>query len=83
VHSIEQHEAIDPEPTMNASNRLSRLISAALAVVCSLALLTLVAGPMNASRLAIEPHVVQFERVIVTAPAPASVAAVPSATATN
>lgn len=68
---------------MNAASNLSRVISAVMAATCSLVLLATVGEQMNPSRLAAAPHVVELERVVVTAPAQATVAAAPARTAAN
>lgn len=67
---------------MNSASNLSRVLSAAMAALCSLGLLAAVGQQMNPDRLAVNPHVVEFERVIVTAPA-AAVAAIPASSVAN
>jgi hypothetical protein len=68
---------------MKSASNLSRVLSAAMAALCSLGLLAAVGQQLNPSRLALTPQVVQLERVVVTAPAHAAVAAVAARTATN
>lgn len=68
---------------MNAVSIQSRLISATMAAVCSLALLATVGQQMDPSRLAQTPQVVQLERVVVTAPAQTVAAAIIAPTASN
>ena len=60
---------------MNITPSQSRLYSAALAMACSVALLVAIGQAMNPGRLALMPHVVELAPVVVTAPAPATVAA--------
>jgi len=61
---------------MKSASNLSRVLSAAMAALCSLGLLAAVGQQLT-------PQVVQLERVVVTAPAHAAVAAVAARTATN
>jgi hypothetical protein len=68
---------------MNTVSIPSRLISATMAAVCSLALLATVGQQLNPSRLAQSPQVVQLEPVVVTAPAHTVAAAIAAPTATN
>ncbi|HTT09931.1 MAG TPA: hypothetical protein VMG60_03490 [Burkholderiaceae bacterium] len=56
---------------MKSTSIVSRVLSAAMAIACSLVLMTKLGRTMDPSRLAMEPHVVEMERVVVTAPAPA------------
>jgi hypothetical protein len=72
-----------PGEVMNTVSIPSRLISAAMAAVCSLALLATVGQQLNPSRLAQSPQVVQLEPVVVTAPAHTVAAAIAAPTATN
>ena len=58
---------------MRSTSNTSRILSAALAALCSLGLLVLVSEQMNPVRLANTPQVIQWEAVVVTAPAPATV----------
>jgi hypothetical protein len=68
---------------MQNTSNLSRVLSAAMAAACSLILLAAVGEQMNPSRLAASPQVFELERVVVTAPTPAAVAAAATRTATN
>jgi len=68
---------------MNTASILSRVTSAVMAAACSLCLLAAVGQQMNPSRLAANPHVVELERVVVTAPAAAAVAVVAARTVAN
>jgi len=68
---------------MKPASNLSRVTSAAMAAVCSLGLLAAVGQQINPSRLAVSPHVVELERVVVTAPAAAAVVAVAARTVAN
>jgi len=68
---------------MQSTSNLSRVLSAAMAAVCSLVLLAAVGEQMNPSRLAASPQVFELERVVVSAPTPAAVAAAATRTATN
>ena len=67
----------------SVSNRF-RILSAAMAAICSLGLLGAVGQQLNPSLLAFAPHLVELERVVVTAPAqPALAAGVAAKTAAN
>jgi hypothetical protein len=69
---------------MKTASNVSRVLSAAMAAACSLGLLAAVAQHLDPGRLAVNPQVVQWERVVVTAPAPApTVAAAQARTASN
>jgi len=68
---------------MQTATNLSRVLSAALAVACSLVLLAAVGEQMNPSRLAVSPHVQELGRVVVTAPAQVTFAKATARTATN
>jgi len=68
---------------MNTTPNLSRILSAVLAAACSLVLLATVGEQMNPTRLLAVPHVLELERVVVTAPVQAAVAAAPAHTAAN
>ena len=68
---------------MNTASNLSRVFSAAMAVFCSLAIVAMLGQQVNPARLAATPHVVELERVVVTAAAPATIAAAASSTAAN
>lgn len=69
---------------MKTASTPSRVLSAALAAVCSLGLLAAVGQQLNPARLAASPQVVQLEPVVVMAPAPApAVAAAQAPTASN
>ena len=68
---------------MKTASNLSRVTSAAMAALCSLCLFAAVGQLMNPTRLAVSPHVVELERVVVTAPAAAAVAAVAARTVAN
>jgi hypothetical protein len=69
---------------MKTTSNLPRVMSAALAAACSLVLLATVAEQMNPQRLLAVPHVLELERVVVTAPgSQAAVAAAPADTAAN
>jgi len=66
---------------MNTTSNQSRLLSAAMAVLCSLALLMAVGQTLDPSRLSVVPHVVELDRVVVTAPVQPTIAAqVPGST---
>jgi len=56
---------------MTSPSITTRVSSAAMAIVCCAVLMTTLGRTMDPSRLAMEPHVVEMERVVVTAPAPA------------
>jgi len=66
---------------MKTTSNLARVLSATMAAACSVVLLASITGQMNPSRLAATPHVVEMARVVVTASAPAAVAAVAGQTA--
>jgi hypothetical protein len=68
---------------MQTASNLSRVVAAAMAALCSLALLATVGQQMNPSRLAGAPHMFELERVVVSAPAQTTLVTVARATATN
>lgn len=70
---------------MQATSTFSRILSAALAVLCSFGLLAGVSEQMNPVRLAVAPQVMQMEAVVITAPAPSAtpLAAAAARTAAN
>jgi|RhiMethySRZTD1v2_1073278.scaffolds.fasta_scaffold1271178_1 hypothetical protein len=68
---------------MQTASNLSRVVAAAMAALCSLALLATVGQQMNPSRLAATPHVFELERVVVSAPAQTTLVAVARDMATN
>lgn len=70
---------------MQTTSMFQRSLSAALAIAVSAGLLVVVGEQMNPVRLAATPHVVEFESVTITAPAPArgSIASAEAGTAAN
>jgi len=68
---------------MKTTSNLPRVLSATMAAACSVVLLASITEQMNPSRLAASPHVVEMARVVVTASAPAAIAAVAGQTAHN
>jgi hypothetical protein len=72
-----------PGDVMQTATNLSRVLSAALALACSLVLLAAVGEQMNPSRLAASPQVHELGRVVVTAPAHTTFAKATAHTATN
>jgi hypothetical protein len=67
---------------MKTTANLTRLLSATMATACTVVLLASITQQLN-RRLAATPHVVEMARVVVTANAPAAVAAVAGQTAHN
>ena len=68
---------------MKTTSNLARVLSATMAVACSLVVLASLTEQMNPTRLAAMPHVVELARVVVTAPAPAAIVAAGGQTAHN
>ena len=68
---------------MQATSNLPRILSAALAVACSIGLLTVVGEELNPRRLAVNPQVFQLDPVVVKAPLQPALTASVSRSATN
>lgn len=66
-----------------ASTILSRIASAALAAACSLGIVAVLGQQLDPSRLAVSPQIVELDRVVISAPAPAAVATLAGSIAAN